>query len=339
MSDEGVWQPSARKRKPGDAIPGALIRQLRERKKMTQVQLAAHLGLPSGEGIVAAWESGRATCDGPAAELVLRLLGAGTKDIDAELLISSLNEDWLRTGERSVSFWRQFCCVSETLNRMSDAEWPTLFPTLSIPPEKHVHGFPFIDAGLPPDVYAVQKEFWVGSIPSDRNDYPRYAWMLSRTGQFVYRERPWEEDPLAITHGHVLAGSLLELAMEGTFFMTRVFKRWQTSPKGSALVRIDVHDMKGRGISVSQPGNAMIADTPPRVSSEDHIEARLEVQIARVVDDPLGLGFDLVAALIATLRQDVANRPALETELKTRIENDKRFGESVRFLGYLDGAL
>src|SRR5882672_8171643 len=104
-------QASLRHRKPGDALPSEVVRLLRQRRGLSQDALAYQMGL-SGKNVVSGWETGRTTCDGTAAELLLRITGAGTTTLAAEDLSAEMHSEWTRAGEAgSPRLWREFMCI------------------------------------------------------------------------------------------------------------------------------------------------------------------------------------------------------------------------------------
>src|SRR4051812_28852364 len=106
---------SLARRRPGDPIPKEVVRLLRLRRGLSQDALAYQMGLSSGKNVVSGWETGRTACDGPAAELFLRLLGAGTIGIAAEELAAEMQSEWTRAGEAGAPrLWREFMYVSDS---------------------------------------------------------------------------------------------------------------------------------------------------------------------------------------------------------------------------------
>jgi DNA-binding transcriptional regulator YiaG len=330
---------SLRHRKPGDAIPKELIRMLRDRKHWDQGELAYNLGLPSGRNVVDAWESGRSRCEGPAAELVLRLLGLRDLALLGEALSGLVDAEWLRAGpDRAVRLWRQFIAIPESEQEVDADTWASLFPRIAIPAAQRVHGFPFIPEGLPAEVVTRGPDAWKGSVPSREEDPPGYLWILRADGQFAYRERAWEEDPMAITRGNILVASILELVLAGTFFVSNVFRTWNLAPETRVLLRADLHGLKGRGIvaNVDETGN--LVDVPTSLSSENQRAASINATVAEVTADPKRRALSLVAELVRPLRPDLAQTAALEFQLARRLRFDK--GQpGFRTLGFLDNTI
>jgi DNA-binding transcriptional regulator YiaG len=327
-------------RKPGDAIPAGLIRELRQRMDLTPEELAFELGLRSGKNVVQAWEAGQSVCDGPAAELILRLLGVERTDVPgiaAEELSSAVDVEWSRGGkERTVNFWRQFVGVPHSAPELGTDEWLRLFPELALPQSQRVHGFPFVDVAAA-TVYGIGPRGWSGSIPNAKTESPRYAWLLRRNGGFVYRERPWEDDPMAITHGNTHAGALLELALAGAFFMRRVVERWQLRPETKVLIRFDLHGMKGRGIVAGEDDpTGMLVDVATQKSNEDHIKVSTNCSVAQLLATPHVVGVNLVRELVIPLRPDLARGDTMKEQLRRRFVFDRRNPARFRSLGFLD---
>jgi hypothetical protein len=264
-------------------------------------------------------------------------LGVGEARLATEALSAELDATWTRTGsERSIAFWRQFLCVVEPAIEIDRSEWLDLFPGLEVPHAERFHGFPFIAKELPPDVYGIGPSGWSGVIPSAKNERPSYAWLLKRTAQFMYRERAWEEDPLSVTRGHVHVGAMLELALGGTFFMTRVVDRWKVDEGAKVELRMDLHGMSGRGVVAGgEDPRGMLVDTPTRVSSDNHLTASMARPVGELVEDPVRVGLELVSELVMPLRPDLARDAALTTQLNRRLAHDRRWSD-FRSLGFLD---
>jgi DNA-binding transcriptional regulator YiaG len=328
-------------RRPGDPIPGDLVRELRRKSGLSEEALAVELGLrSSGKNIIVAWEAGQAVCDGPAAELILQRLQLVTTDasgIIANALSGSLDTEWNRTGaEKSIALWRQFVGVVDSPDGLDTNSWSSLFPGLAIPSQERVHGFPFVDVRSDTPVYRLKSLEWFGSIPTEKKRPAAYLWKMTRTGAFGYRERTWEEDPMSVTHGHIHVGALIELALAGTFFMCRVIERWAVKQDTNVLVRLDLHGMNGRRI-VAGGGDprGMIVDDGKQSAAEDDLTASLKPTAATLKADPVSVGLDLVQELIAPLRVDLANRKSMFEQLEMRRSLDRSNPQDFLSLGFV----
>ena len=98
-------------RRPGDPLPSELVRELRERRGFTQEQLAETLGVRGGKAVVSGWETGRTSCEGPAAELLLHLLGGG-RSLELTTLASEVESIWARAKDK-IAAWRQVLVVPD----------------------------------------------------------------------------------------------------------------------------------------------------------------------------------------------------------------------------------
>lgn len=322
------------KRKTGAALSKDLVRSLRERAGLTQEQLAERLGL-AGKAIISGWETGKTNCEGPAAELVLHLLGgAGTSHAFAE--IDELTDaTWRRSGNWSDT-WRQVAAVPNAPITIERDKFATLFPGVEIPPAGHVHGFPFVNHGLPDKVFGISATGWSGVIPAERDRSPHYAWHLTRTGEFSYREAPWELARNSITGGHTHVGSLLELALCTTVFLGRLTAQAELERELEYELRLDLEGMQDRGVAAAL-GDWRMCDAPRSVSSEPHVHASVKLPLGKIVADPLGAAYALVGELMLLLRPDLATNSALERQLRQRVKSDAVGGQ--RFLAFADDLL
>lgn len=318
-------------RRAGSPLSKDLVRSLRERAGMTQEQLAERLGL-AGKAIISGWETGRTTCEGPAAELLLQLLGgADTSHAFAEL-DELTDSTWRRSGNW-IDSWRQVSAVPEAAIVIDRDKFATLFPSAAIPYEGHVHGFPFVNYGLPDRVFGISATGWSGAIPSERDRAPRYAWHLTRSAQFGYRETPWELSRDSITSGHTHVGSLLEIALCTTVFLGRMAERAELERDLQYELRLDLEDMAGRGVTAAA-GHWNQCDNPQTVSSENHVHAAVKLPLGKIAAEPLASAYALVGELVLLLRPDLATTSALERQLRARVASDRE--HNLRFLAFAE---
>lgn len=322
------------RRRAGSPLRKELVRALRERARLTQDQLAERLGL-AGKAIISGWETGRTTCEGPAAELLLHLLGGdGTSGSFVE--IDELTDaTWRRSGNW-VDSWRQVSAAPDTTLTIDREKFATLFPSAAIPSEGHVHGFPFVNYGLPDRVFGISATGWSGAIPTEQELAPRYAWHLTRNAQFAYRETPWEFARDSITSGHTHVGSLLEIALCSTVFLGRLAERAGLAHELVYELRLDLEGMKGRGISAAS-SHWSRCDSPITISSENHIHATVNLPLGKIVDAPLDSAYALVGELMLLMRPDLASTSALEQQLRARVTSDA--GGNLRFLAFAENLL
>jgi transcriptional regulator with XRE-family HTH domain len=321
-------------RQTGKALSKELVRGMRERAGMTQDELAERLGL-AGKAIISGWETGRTTCEGPAAELILHLLGGGGTSRAFGELDELTEATWRRSGNW-VDSWRQVSAVPDASIVIERDKFATIFPHASIPHEGHVHGFPFVDYGLPAEVFGISAIGWSGAIPIERNRSPRYAWHLTRTSEFAYRETPWELARDSITKGHTHVGSLLQLALCTTVFLGRLAERAGLDRDVQYELRLDLEGMEGRGVAVAL-GHWNQCDNPRPISSDNHIHAGIKLPLGKIASEPLASAYALVGELMLLLRPDFSTTSALERQLRARIKSDAE--HNLRFLAFADDLL
>jgi serine/threonine-protein kinase HipA len=280
--------------------------------------------------IVSDWEEGRRALEGPIANLLLLTLGNGAGD--------SINERAEGVWRRSANWresWRQVSAVPTEPTQVDESTFSKIFPGAEIPFAQSVHGFPFVDHGLPREVYGLQEGVWRGIIPA-KDHPPAYLWMLERSGAFLYREKIWEDDKTSITAGHIHVGSVLEISAATVFFIRRLAERVPLAPK--YRLTLDLNGMKGRGVVAQRegmPSDTLLVDHVEKESAEDHRSASIDTDLDTIASSPLAVVYDLVAEGLLDLRPDLANRAKLERHLRLRHASDDRRG-GTRFLGFLD---
>ncbi|QRN99346.1 helix-turn-helix domain-containing protein [Archangium violaceum] len=323
-----------KQRQPGDALPGSLIRDLRQQHRLTQEQLAHRLGVRGGKSVISAWETGASVCEGPAAELILRLLGGDSAKMDLSLLTDDVAQVWGRTGQ-PIKSWRQISAVPNTPLQLDRSKFSAAFPSLAIPPTEHYHGFPFVDVHGGP-VYGFGSSGWAGVIPTNREEQPHYLWTFKRDGGFLYREPHWERDPRSITKGHIHVRSVLTLSLCMTFFLQRLASYFSLDGSLKYTIGLDLADMMGRGLVMHHPMMTFeLVDEPQHPSAEDRVHVSVTASVDEISKDPLIPGLELVGELVAILRPDSASRAALRRELKASLAFDNR-GSTLPTLGFLD---
>jgi transcriptional regulator with XRE-family HTH domain len=296
---------------------------------MTQDELALRLGL-AGKAIISGWETGRTTCEGPAAELLLHLLGSADSSRAFAEIDELIDATWRRAGNW-IDTWRQIAAVPDPSVVIERDKFATLFPGAEIPPEGHVHGFPFVNHGLPTNVFGISMTGWSGSIPSERDRSPRYAWHLTRGAEFVYRETPWELARDSVTGGHTHVGSLLEIALCTAVFLGRLADRAQVAHELQYELRLDLEGMQGRGVAGALGD---YADRPTMTSTDSRVQASIKVPLGRIVEEPREVAFALVGELMLLLRPDLATVDAQFRQLRIRVESDRQHQQ--RFLAFAE---
>jgi transcriptional regulator with XRE-family HTH domain len=308
-----------------------MVRALRERAGLSQEALANRLGL-AGKAVVSGWETGRTSCEGPAAELLLYLFAGNTSRSFGELNAIA-DATWRRAGTWSDT-WRQVSAVPETPDTIERDVFAALFPGVEIPSEQHARGFPFVTGGSPAIVFGIGSSGWSGSLPPERDRAPRYLWHLDRVGGFLYRESLWEEELReATTDGHTHVGSLLELAACTTVFLTRLADVVRLSRTSRYVLRLDLEGMQGRGI-VGASSNGHTGDLPNMLSSEKHISASVSCSLEDTKQSPLAIAYSLVAECLLSIRPGLAPREQLEKQLAAWLARDRQ--RTARRLGFAD---
>ncbi len=325
-------------RQPGDPLPGELVKEIRLAQELSQDELAARLGLRGGKSVISGWETGRARCEGPAAELLLKLFKEGDRGAPSSLL-ADVDATWKRAGNY-VSAWRQIAILPIGAVSIDREAFANLFPGAEIPPEQHVHGFPFVGHGhgLPDDVYSLGPEGWTGAIPTELNRPTTYLWRLTRHAAFVHRERVWEDDPLSVTGGHIHFGAQFNLVVPAIYFYKRLAERCQLDGALKCRVQLDLEGIAGRGMVAYHSGRALddfTLDAPLGASSRNHLSVTLTASVQDIVADPKRVASSLVGEAALVMRPDLASDSALDEQLRRRHRQDDGGGD-IRYLGVLD---
>lgn len=325
-------RPSARQ--TGDPLDPKVIKEVRARLGLSQDEFAARLGLRGGKSVISGWENGHTKCEGPAAELILLLFGT---DASPELsrIVASADAIWRRAGNY-LPAWRQIAIVPLAPFKIAPDVFASLFPGTEIPPDQHAHGFPAIE-GLPSGVYGLGTQGWTGAIPVERERPPQYHWSLGRGAAFLYRERPWEEDAMAFASGHTHFGSLLDIAMNGTFFYQRLAERCGLPASTQCRVQLDLEGIAGRGVVAyrTHGRSDTSVDDPKELFAENHLAVSVTKHVQEFLNDPLHVGYALVAEAALVLRPDLASAASLEDQLRRRHHQDDS-DSKIRLLGFLD---
>jgi serine/threonine-protein kinase HipA len=326
-------------RQAGDPIPKELIREMRQRHGLSQDELARRLGLKGGKSVISGWENGHSACEGPVAELLLLLFGAGNAPIALVILNDEMDRQWQR-ARNSLTSWRQVSASPIDGGSISKQKFSALFPGVEIPAVEHVHGFPFIDRGLPKGVYGLS-ERWVGAIPIEKNRPPGYLWMLDRTAAFAYREQIWEDQPTSVTGGNTHIGSILHVALSLTWFLSRLIKSAYDDADFELHLQLDLEGMENRGVVAyrsDRPFPDLSLDEPALLAVDNRITGTLIKTARLIAENPYQVGLELTAEVMRKLNKSLASQIALDLQVKRRHVEDIQLG-SIRFLGFLDGTL
>jgi len=287
---------------------------------LTQEQLAERLGIRGGKPVISGWETGRASCEGPAAELLLHLLGRGSVSFDVSTLDQELSAIWTRT-KNPVEEWRQVLAVPEEATRSDAATFVSLFPQAALDDGRH--GFPFVARGLPSDVYGITQSGWLGCIPQRADVRPTYLWTLTRNARFGYREHLWEVDQMSSTRGQIDVGSMLNLALEATHFIRGLSARCSFGRELRFILQLDLHGARGRRL-VEAPDPWGPDDGSVALWNEDHATAATSATVEELTNDPLAVGIELVVEFAAQINPAFASSSALMTVLENRAKRGNR---------------
>ncbi len=294
---------------------------------MSQDAFAQTLGVRGGKAVISNWENGHSACEGPAAELLLHLYVGTPVRFSTMAFAQEVDALWNRAGA-ALPTYRQILAVPETPTRIAPEVFPALFPDVAIPSEEHQHGFPFIDAGLPPGVYGVAPSGWFGSIPRERDRAPLYLWLLKDHAQFGFRERVWEEDTLhnqGGLQGHTHVGSLLTLSLCTTFFLARLAARCGFDQNLRYALRYDQRGMRDRGIMSFARGAPLgeVLEGPGTLCRQDELSASVSASVGELLDRPDAVALNLVRESVYMLRPDLASDAELRAQLKARLAVDE----------------
>lgn len=319
-------------RKPGDPIPGSLVKEMRLKAGMTQDQFAKNIGVRGGKSVISAWENGASSCDGPASELLLYLYGDRDASFAFNDLFGGMDDVWNRAGNYSPE-WRQFSAVPKSNLEISREYFTSVIPEAAIPPDEYAHGFPFGPPDLPPNVVGLTQERWIGSIPVERDRPPKFLWTLQRNARFAYREFTWEANQHH-TQGHTHINSLFKLCLAGTCFLKRFFEHCKLKDDLQFVIRLDMNGMFDRGITLNPlHGFSIPREQRTRFSAENQISVQQVTSVSEIMSDPIEKGMSLVGEVLLIFRPDHASNSKMRKLLESAVQMDKE--EKYRWLGFV----
>jgi transcriptional regulator with XRE-family HTH domain len=301
---------SSTKRSPGDPIPRELIRELREKHGLSQSGMAERLGVKGGKTVISGWENGHATCEGPAAELLLLLFGGRSSEIAVARLESMLDKVWSRTKVGETE-WRQIVFSPAGAPRIEMQDFVRLFPEMALETGAR-HGFPIQARGLPQGVVSLTPHAWQGCIPIDREHRPRDVWLFTDESQFCCREvrretRDTDSNPL----GLIDLGRQIQRAVQTTHFVRNVASRLKLDASLHCTLRMDLEGVSGRTIvDLSGDVEFQLLSEPARWM-ENHARASLELPLGEITGDPTGTALKLVSEFAGQVSVTLANTSAL----------------------------
>lgn len=325
-------------RHPGDPIPGALIREIRQREGLTQEQFARRVGVRGGKGVISGWE--RSGCDGPAAELILLLFGGTPEQARMSDLVEATNVAW----GNGYPTWYDVTAALTGGRELSARTFAELFPSAALANDERRFGFPFVPgAGLPNEVLGLGANGWVGRIPAERDRPAAYYWRFTRQCTFVLREKAWEVDSLSSTGGHLHVGSLLEQAAGLIFFARKLSAKLGLSASDRWLFGVHVGGIRGRGVVATRDhdssGAILSIGGPERVATDDRAGGSRSVSVEDLDNTPLTTVYDIVGEAVLDLAPSLAKQRVLEKQLLLRHVMDQRMRGHDRHLAFLDAFL
>ena len=288
--------------------------------------------MPNDAASIEEWATGRKDCTGPAAELIVQLLG-GEAGVELSALMDDMDREWKRAKNHVVR-WRQISFTPQPPLTIPKATFDDLFPQAALPADQYAHGFPFVE--FPPPVYRYEPARWIGVLPVDRKLAPRYIWTLKQAATFGHREPWWETAERSITGGHLHVNSLLTIALAGAFFLRRLVAFWSLNENTSCVLQLDVNGMDGRGlVGHHRSGIPDLTDEPSSLCEKDHLTGTVTSSLREIRDDARSVGISLVSEVAVQVRPDLATPSTLKRELELALEEDRRTGH-YRWLGFLD---
>jgi transcriptional regulator with XRE-family HTH domain len=319
-------------RRQGDPITPDQVKLLREELGMTQSEFADRLGVRGGKSVISTWENGRAACDGPAAELILLLLGSNSLSLGMASLREDMEQYWT-DSEEVYSNWRQVAIIPIDEPVISRDQMLSLFPSAALPSDEYAHGFPFVNvSGIQP--FSLIADGWMGSLPHNRPVPISYLWRFTSRGGFAYREKLWEiGQELGPTGGHVFVGALFEIVAPAFEFYRRLGLRlgWNVMRLSA---RLDVAGVRGRGIA-SYANSYNDISLPERVSFEDKWASTTKVPLPTDQVDVIASSIALIGPVVASVRPEIAKSDQLFKQLIARCSRERKDRSKYPHLAFL----
>jgi hypothetical protein len=252
-------------------------------------------------------------------------------------LEADIDRRWSVANQNNKA-WRQISIAPDSDYVIDRDAFLRLLPEAALTEEEHAHRFPFTEVNGRP-VYGFVDQSWQGAIPNTPEEPPSYLWRLQRDGGFAYRERLWEVDQiLDPPYGHVILGSLFDIAVPALAFYSRVARVWQ--PRMDLLISMELHGIRNRGIAFDlgsdRPSFGDFAvDEPRRVSMEDGMRAEIHSPIPTTIGEVVKASISIVGELILPLRPESARDDVLTAQLNIRREREKQARTPYPRLGVL----
>jgi transcriptional regulator with XRE-family HTH domain len=299
------------KRRPGDPIPGTLIKELRDKHGLTQAALAEMLGVKGGKTVISGWE--HSACEGPAAELILYLLGGADSDVAVARLEAAMDKVWTRAEGEPEHEWRQVIFSASGAPRIEMQEFVGLFPQLGLALQAPAatNGFPFQAVGtLPHDVVSLTPHAWQGCIPTNPHYRTLQAWLFTDEAQFCVRDVR-RRDPDTNPLGLIDVGMQLQRAVQATYFVRNVASRLKLDADLRCTLRMDLEGVAGRTIIDTRGDTEFQLSSETARWAESHASSRLDLSLGDIVNDPRETALRLVSELAGQVSVTLANTKAL----------------------------
>jgi len=327
-------------RSPGDPLPAALVRELRNRSGLTQSEFAQVLGLKGRRATVSAWERDDGTpCDGPVAELILRMFAPPRMGPVAESLVTKADAIWRRHGG-PLHPYRELAFSPSNVAEMPVSDIGSLYEDTALPREQVQYGFPLNVTHNRRNAVATV-DGWVGVLPRQAAESPaKYLWLLDRKWQFLHREYAYEAgDPARWPWQNLGIGFLLRLAAQATFFLKRLYTRAGLEASTVVTGRYHLVGAEGRGFLFEPMSTRFVRVPPADVASTHVLTGRLDTTVGALTSDPVVAALELTADLVARLDLDAAAGSKLREHLVRLHTHDLAQGAGSREMGFLDDIL
>lgn len=325
-------------RKPGAPIPSELVRRLRTGARLSQGEMAARLGLRGGRATVSAWESGKNRCEGPAAELILRLFGEDEAMFEVLPLVARANGIWGRTGQPLLPY-RQMIWSPHGRHKIPLEHMSALLEATALSEGEVQHGFPF--SVLQGRRYArATIDGWSGVLPPDATIAPKYLWLIDDAGRFLYREFCYEvQDPKRFPWGNIGIGFLLRLAVQAAFFLPRLYT-WMKLPSDCRVsAQYELVGAEGKGFLFEPLTDWFVKVPPSGLSERDALVGAKSMTVGELEGNKVKCALSLVGALVANLDLAGSSESVLREHLEKLFERDQKDVPQYRELQFLHGEL
>lgn len=329
-----------RNRKPGDPLPPDFVKRVRQEAGLSQDAFAARLGLRGGKVTISGWETGRATCEGPVAELIVLMFGGKAEDTKIRQIRERMDTFWNR-GATPLTSWRQVMMFPANDGmEIPEEVFGKLFPDAALPEEQVAHGFPMHCIPQAAQFYGRADDMWRGEIPLWGADArpAHYLWFFNNGSQFAYREYMWDLEPVNITNGNVSLPQLLVRAQHVCHFGRRVYEIVGLSEETRIVLAMELAGVRGKAVvPMVAPGryNAMPPPFQPGLLLDDTLSGQIVTTVGQLHKDTVGQGIRLIMAAVKQVNPQLASGDVLEEQLKMQVQYDQGLPD-LRMLTFMD---